>query len=96
MNHKKPTQAHLAFDKIRERVPSFKPRIGIVLGSGLGGFTEQLEDAVSFNYDELPGFPTVSVHGHGGHLVLGQLSGISVACLQGRAHGYEGIKWGYR
>jgi xanthosine phosphorylase len=85
-----PTAAHLAAAKIKERLPSFKPSIGIVLGSGLGSFAEQLEDAVTIPYDELPGFPKLTVHGHGGNLVLGQLAGVGVVCLQGRAHTYEG------
>jgi len=85
------TPAHLAATHIKQRLPSFKPLIGIVLGSGLGSFAEQLEDAVSISYEELPGFPEVTVHGHGGNLVLGQLAGVSVVCLQGRAHTYEGL-----
>lgn len=82
--------AHLATEKIQQIRPGFKPVIGIVLGSGLGSFAEQLEDAVTIDYDELPGFPKVSVKGHTGNLVLGYLSGVGVACLQGRAHSYEG------
>ncbi|HHF7343815.1 TPA: purine-nucleoside phosphorylase [Legionella feeleii] len=84
------TSAHLAAEKIKQQVPSFKPTIGIVLGSGLGSFAEQLDDAVTISYDELPGFPKITVHGHGGNLVVGYLSGIGVVCLQGRAHSYEG------
>lgn len=84
------TSAHLAAEKIKQQVPSFKPTIGIVLGSGLGSFAEQLDDAVTISYDELPGFPKITVHGHGGNLVVGYLSGVGVVCLQGRAHSYEG------
>ncbi len=80
---------HLATDLITKRVPDFKPRLGIILGSGLGGFAEQLEDAVSISYKELPGFPTMTVQGHYGNLVLGYLDGIGVICLQGRSHSYE-------
>lgn len=82
--------AHLAMEKIQQLRPGFKPAIGIVLGSGLGSFAEQLEDSMVINYEELPGFPEISVKGHSGNLVLGYLSGVGVACLQGRAHGYEG------
>jgi xanthosine phosphorylase len=82
--------AHLAAAKIKERLPSFKPTIGIVLGSGLGSFAEQLEDPVSFSYEELPGFPTLTVYGHRGNLVAGRLGGVGVVCLQGRSHTYEG------
>ncbi|KTD20806.1 xanthosine phosphorylase [Legionella lansingensis] len=84
------TSAHLAAEQIKKKVPHFKPVIGIVLGSGLGSFAEQLEDAVSIPYEELPGFPKLTVQGHGGKLVLGYLSGVGVVCLQGRAHTYEG------
>ena len=86
----KNTPAHIAAATIKERLPSFQPTIGIVLGSGLGSFAEQLDDAVSISYDQLPGFPKVTVHGHGGNVVLGTLSGVGVVCLQGRAHSYEG------
>jgi len=85
-----PTPAHLAATKIKERFPSFKPTIGVVLGSGLGSFGDQLQDATSISYDELPGFPKLTVHGHSGNLVLGHLGGVNVICLQGRAHSYEG------
>ena len=66
------------------------PRLGIILGSGLGAVAEALEDAVSIPYTELPDFPAPSVHGHAGTLGLGTLSGLSVAVLQGRKHIYEG------
>ncbi|MBA2711045.1 MAG: purine-nucleoside phosphorylase [Tatlockia sp.] len=84
------TQAHLAAEKIQKLLPDFQPKIGIALGSGLGGFAEQLEDAISISYEELPGFPRHKVYGHGHKLVLGYLEGVAVACLQGRAHSYEG------
>jgi xanthosine phosphorylase len=66
------------------------PRLGIILGSGLGAVAEALEDAVSIPYTELPDFPAPSVRGHAGTLGLGRLSGVSVAVLQGRRHVYEG------
>jgi len=66
------------------------PRLGIILGSGLGAVAEALEDAVSIPYTELPDFPAPSVHGHAGTLGLGTLSGVPVAVLQGRRHVYEG------
>jgi xanthosine phosphorylase len=67
-----------------------QPRLGIVLGSGLGAVAEALDDAELIPYTELPDFPAPSVHGHAGTLALGTLSGIPVACLQGRKHVYEG------
>lgn len=84
------TAAHLAADKIKRQRPDFTPTIGIVLGSGLSSFAEQLENTLTIPYSELPGFPALTVHGHVGNLVLGQLSGVNVVCLQGRAHRYEG------
>jgi inosine/guanosine/xanthosine phosphorylase family protein len=67
------------------------PRLGMVLGSGLGGLAEAVEDATAIPYADLPGFPVGSVAGHAGRLVLGTLAGTPVVVLQGRAHLYEGI-----
>jgi xanthosine phosphorylase len=67
-----------------------RPRIGIVLGSGLGAVAEAVEDASVVGYDALPGFPRTTVEGHEGRLVLGRIGHIPVAVLQGRAHLYEG------
>jgi xanthosine phosphorylase len=72
------------------RIAERAPRLGIILGSGLGAVAEALEDAVVIPYTELPDFPAPSVHGHAGTLALGTLSGLPVACLQGRKHTYEG------
>ena len=66
------------------------PRVGVVLGSGLGSVAEAVEDAVVVGYEELPGFPRPSVEGHAGRAVLGSVGGVPVAVLQGRAHLYEG------
>src|SRR4051795_8893204 len=75
---------------IAERAPGFTPRVGIVLGSGLGGLAERIEDPVTISYADLPGFKHPGVHGHAGQLVLGTLGGERVACMQGRVHLYEG------
>ena len=64
--------------------------MGIVLGSGLGAVADAVQDAVSVGYDELPGFPRPTVHGHAGRAVLGRLRGVPVCVLMGRAHLYEG------
>jgi xanthosine phosphorylase len=77
-------------DVIAERAPGFAPRLGIVLGSGLGAVAEALEDPVTIPYGELPGFPAPGIAGHAGTLALGTLAGLPVACLQGRRHVYEG------
>jgi xanthosine phosphorylase len=84
------TNAHIATSQIQQRLPNFKPLIGIVLGSGLGSLAFELEDAVSISYAQLTGFPDITVHGHHANLILGYLSGVPVACLQGRTHSYEG------
>lgn len=71
--------------------PTFeKPRIGFVLGSGLGAFAEQLTDAVSISYVDIPGFPVSTVSGHAGKCILGYIADTPVVCFQGRAHPYEG------
>jgi xanthosine phosphorylase len=75
---------------IAERAPGFSPRLGIVLGSGLGAVAEALDAPVTIPYGELPGFPQPGIAGHAGALVLGTLSGLPVAILQGRRHVYEG------
>ena len=66
------------------------PRVGVVLGSGLGAVADAVEDPVVVAYEELPGFPRPSVEGHAGRAVLGTIAGVPVAVLQGRAHLYEG------
>ncbi|KAA0677729.1 purine-nucleoside phosphorylase [Azospirillum brasilense] len=76
--------------EILHRVPGFRPRVGIVLGSGLGGVADRIEGATVMPYGDLPGFPLPSVEGHMGRLVLGRLGGQPVACMQGRVHAYEG------
>jgi xanthosine phosphorylase len=66
------------------------PRVGIVLGSGLGAVADAVQDANVLPYEELPGFPRPTVKGHAGRAVIGDLGGITVAVLQGRRHLYEG------
>jgi xanthosine phosphorylase len=78
-----------AAEVLRERAPE-PPRVGIVLGSGLGSVADAVQDAIVVGYDELPGFPRPGVEGHAGRAVLGRLAGVPVAVLQGRAHLYEG------
>src|SRR5579871_2887804 len=66
------------------------PRVGIVLGSGLGAVADAVQNPVVVSYADLPGFPRPSVEGHAGRLVRGFIGGVPVAVLQGRAHLYEG------
>jgi purine-nucleoside phosphorylase len=68
-----------------------RPRLGLVLGSGLGSLADEVAEAVSIPFEELPGWPTPSVPGHSGQLLLGRLRGVPVACLRGRLHMYEGL-----
>ncbi len=75
---------------IRERCPHIAPRVGLILGSGLGDLADRIENAVALPYEDLPGFPKPSVEGHSGRLVLGHLENLPIACLQGRVHLYEG------
>lgn len=84
------SSAELAASIIQKYAPDIKPTIGIVLGSGLGGFVDVLENTIQIPYDELPDFPKTTVHGHGHHVVIGTINGVGVVCLQGRAHAYEG------
>ncbi|KTD15627.1 xanthosine phosphorylase [Legionella gratiana] len=88
----KQSYAHLAANYIKKLHPSFKPIVAVVLGSGLGKFADELQDSIRIRYEELPGFPKITVQGHGGNLILGYWNGIGVICLQGRAHTYEGLE----
>lgn len=84
------------FDKIKESVSFLKGKafadvnMGIVLGSGLGDFADELEDKIVVDYGEIPGFKKVNVTGHAGKLILGSIKGRRVAVMQGRYHFYEG------
>ena len=71
-----------------------RPAIAIVLGSGLGGFSEELTDRVEFPYDDIPGWPRCTAIGHSGKLVFGKIGGVDLAVLCGRAHMYEGYSPG--
>src|SRR6186997_1265618 len=66
------------------------PELGIVLGSGLGGLADELEEAVAIPFSELPGWPAATAPGHIGRLLVGRLGGCPVVMLQGRFHLYEG------
>lgn len=78
-------------NKIRSQIDdSFTPKVGLVLGSGLGPLAEQIQKPHHFSFFDLYGFGHSSVKGHKGTLTLGYLFGVPVACLQGRPHYYEG------
>ena len=66
------------------------PEIAIVLGSGLGGFADELQDSVAIPYGDIPNFPRSTAVGHAGRLVIGKFGDLTVAAMQGRTHQYEG------
>jgi purine-nucleoside phosphorylase len=82
-------QIDQAVDAIRKRT-SLKPRVGIILGSGLNDLADSVQKADIIPYSDLPNWPVSTVHGHAGRLVIGKLEGQSVLVMQGRVHFYEG------
>lgn len=76
-------------NRIREST-ELRPKVGMILGSGLGSLADSLESSTSLATDELPGWPISTVEGHAGRMVIGILEGIPVCVLQGRVHYYEG------
>lgn len=66
------------------------PRVGIILGTGLGGLASQIQDRTVIHYGEIPHFPESTVESHAGQLVLGRISGVPVVTMEGRFHFYEG------
>ena len=75
---------------IAEKAPDFKPKVGMILGSGLGAISDQIENAKIIDYKELPGFHVSELEGHSKKMHLGTIKGIPVVCLEGRTHLYEG------
>jgi purine-nucleoside phosphorylase len=83
------TRAFAAAEYVRS-MHKPEPRLAIILGSGLGNFAAQVEDATTIEYANIPNWPLSTVEGHSGKLVLGTIGGVSVAVMQGRVHAYEG------
>ena len=79
-----------ATDAIRNRLGKLKPRVAIVLGSGLGFIADEVGDPIRISYSTIPGFPEPGVAGHKGELVAGHLEGVPVLVQAGRFHLYEG------
>ena len=77
--------ANIILDKSQHR-----PKLGIILGTGLGALASDIKDAIVIPYDTLPNWPTSTVKGHAGRLVVGNLEGRPTLVMQGRAHYYEG------
>ena len=69
---------------------SLKPKVGVILGSGLGGATAAITDKVVIPYDQIPHVARSTAHGHSGQLVCGMLEGVPVVVMEGRQHAYEG------
>jgi purine-nucleoside phosphorylase len=75
---------------LRARLGERAPTVGLILGSGLGSYAEQLADPVAIPYADIPNFPRSTVSGHAGRLVVGGRAGVMCAAMQGRVHYYEG------
>jgi purine-nucleoside phosphorylase len=90
----------MSYEKAREAAEFIRSRydkeikIALVLGSGLGAFGDELENSVAIPYEEIPHFARVTVEGHAGRLVLGEIEGVTIAVQQGRFHFYEGYDIG--
>ena len=74
---------------IRSRI-NVEPRVAVVLGSGLGGFADDFDEAVGIAYEDIPGFKRSTAQGHAGRLVIGKVDSIPILAMQGRVHYYEG------
>jgi len=74
---------------INQSAKNFKPQVGLILGSGLGQFCDNIETQASIDFEQLPGFPIAGVGGHAGRLLFGQVGKTNVVAMQGRAHYYE-------
>ena len=83
------TLAETAAQSVLQRT-SLRPRIGLVLGSGLGGFADSLGDATRIPFADIPAFPRSTAIGHAGQMVIGKSGALPVAVMQGRVHLYEG------
>jgi len=79
-----------AYEYVKEKLAGFTPKIAIVLGSGLGALTEEMENPIVIKYTDIPGFPVSTIKGHAGEFVAGNISGVPVLAMRGRFHYYEG------
>jgi len=74
---------------LRDRMGDFSPKLALILGSGIGGFSEEIDNAVTISYSDLPGFPVLAVEGHTSEVIIGKIGNTDVLCLKGRKHLYE-------
>lgn len=79
---------------IKEKMGEFKPKIAIILGSGLGVLSDDFEEKIVINYKEIPNFPESTVEWHAGELIIGKLNGVEIIAMNGRFHFYEGYDIG--
>lgn len=89
INMMNPEKSSETLAAINRRI-SIRPRVGIILGSGLGGVADAIEDPTPIPYEEIPYWPRTTAAGHAGRLVAGTLEGLPVVVMQGRVHYYEG------
>ena len=80
----------LAVKFLREQTNDYTPEVGIILGTGLGGFVDNIDVAYSIDYKDIPNMPVSTVEGHHGRLIFGEVAGRRVVAMQGRFHYYEG------
>ncbi len=80
----------LAIDAINKQTGGFVPEVMVVLGSGLNGFADRVENPISVSYSDIPGFCVSTAPYHNGRLIFGTVCGKKVACMDGRLHYYEG------
>lgn len=83
-------QINFTTKSILEKTNNFKPEVGIILGTGLGGLVKEISAEFVIPYEEIPNFPVSTVEGHSGKLIFGELGGKKVMAMQGRFHFYEG------
>jgi len=77
------------YKSVKEKI-SFEPKIGLILGSGLGDYADQIDIVETLNYSDIEGFPSSTVVGHKGRFVFGYVEKVPVVIMQGRVHYYEG------
>jgi len=75
---------------IKEKIGEISPKIAIVLGSGLGILSEDIENKITIKYEEIPNFPVSTVEGHAGELLIGTINSVPIIAMNGRFHYYEG------
>ena len=80
------------YESVRGRIP-VRPRVALVLGSGLGGYGERMEVKEQISYGEIAGFPVSTVPGHEGRFLFGYVNGVPVVAMQGRVHYYEAVSY---